>query len=88
MRYIILPQALGRMIPGIMNTFIGLFKDTTLVGIIGMFDLLGMIQAASTDPKWLGYSLEGYLFAAAFYGISCYIMAIVGQRLELKNNGQ
>jgi His/Glu/Gln/Arg/opine family amino acid ABC transporter permease subunit len=53
MRLIILPQALKLVIPGIVNTFIGLFKDTTLVLIIGLFDLLGSVQAATTDPKWV-----------------------------------
>merc|ERR1712232_127367 len=52
MRMIILPQALKLVIPGIVNTFIGLFKDTTLVLIIGLFDFLGMIQSSFTDPTW------------------------------------
>ena len=55
MGLIILPQALKIVIPGIVNTFIGLFKDTTLVLIIGLFDFLGMAQAAlATNPDWLG----------------------------------
>jgi hypothetical protein len=52
MYLIILPQALKLVIPGIVNTFIGLFKDTTLVLIIGLFDLLGQIQSSFTDPTW------------------------------------
>jgi general L-amino acid transport system permease protein len=58
MGLIILPQALKLVIPGIVNTFIALFKDTTLVLIIGLFDLLGMIQSALTDPNWLGYAVR------------------------------
>ena len=54
MRLIILPQALKIVIPGIVNTFIGLFKDTTLVLIIGLFDLLGMVQAGLTDSNLAG----------------------------------
>ena len=64
MGLIILPQALKLVIPGIVNTFIALFKDTTLVLIIGLFDLLGIIQAAIADPNWLGFATEGYVFAA------------------------
>ncbi len=84
MTLIILPQALKLVIPGIVNTFIALFKDTTLVLIIGLFDLLGMIQAAFADPKWLGYAIEGYVFAALVFWIFCYSMSHYSQRLERK----
>lgn len=84
MGLIILPQALKLVIPGIVNTFIGLFKDTTLVLIIGLFDFLGIIQAASTDPKWLGYAIEGYVFAAVIYWIFCFGMSQYSQNLERK----
>ncbi len=82
MRLVILPQALRKVIPGIVNTFIGLFKDTSLVLIVGMFDLLGMVQTASTDPEWLGYSLEGYIFAGAMFWIFCFAMSRYSLRLE------
>ena len=52
MRLVILPQALTHVIPGIVNTFIGLFKDTTLVSIVGIFDLLGGGQASIADAVW------------------------------------
>lgn len=81
---IILPQALKTMIPGIVNTFIALFKDTTLVMIIGLFDFLGIVQAATTDAKWLGTALEGYVFCAIVYWIFCYSMARYSQYLEKK----
>lgn len=84
MYLIIMPQALKMVIPGIVNTFIGLFKDTTLVAVIGMFDLLGIVQAASTDPDWLGHATEGYVFAATFYWIFCYSMSRYSQHLEKK----
>ncbi|MEZ4743259.1 MAG: amino acid ABC transporter permease [Bdellovibrionota bacterium] len=84
MRSVIMPQALKMVIPGIVNTFIGLFKDTTLVAIIGMFDLLGIIQAATTDPDWLGFTLEGYVFAAIFFWLCCYTMSKYSQFLERK----
>ena len=84
MTFIILPQALKKVIPGIVNTFIGLFKDTTLVLIIGMFDLLGIVHAASTDPEWLGYAVEGYVFAGFIFWIFCFAMSRLSQRLETK----
>lgn len=81
---VILPQALKTVIPGIVNTFIELFKDTTLVLIIGLFDLLAIIQAAFTDPKWLGFSVEGYVFAGLLYWIFCFFMSQYSQHLERK----
>lgn len=82
MGLIVLPQAIKIVIPGIMNVFIALFKDTTLVLIIGLFDLLGMVQAASTDPKWLAYSVEGYVFAAFGFWVFCFSMSRISRRLE------
>ncbi len=84
MRLIVLPQALRLVIPGIVNTFIGLFKDTTLVLIIGLFDLLGMVQAAGTNPNWLGFAVEGYVFTAFMFWIFCFSMSRYSQRLERK----
>lgn len=84
MGLIILPQALKLVIPGIVNTLIALFKDTTLVLIIGLFDLLAIVQAAFADPKWLGYALEGYLFAALVFWIFCFGMSRYSQHLEQK----
>ncbi len=84
MGLIVLPQALRYVIPNIVNTFIGLFKDTTLVAIIGMFDLLGAIQLGNADPKWLGFSIEGYAFAAVLYFVFCYGMSRYSQHLEQK----
>jgi general L-amino acid transport system permease protein len=81
-RLVILPQALKNVIPGIVNTFIGLFKDTTLVLVIGMFDLLGMVQTTLTDPEWLGYSLEGYVFVGLVFWIFCFSMSRYSMRLE------
>lgn len=81
---IILPQALKLVIPGIVNTFIALFKDTSLVLIIGLFDLLAIIQSAYADPKWLGYAIEGYVFAAFVFWIFCFGMSQYSQSLERK----
>ncbi len=84
MALIVLPQALRLVIPGIVNTFIALFKDTTLVLIIGLFDLLGMVQAAAANPNWLGFAVEGYVFAAFGFWIFCFSMSRYSQRLEKK----
>lgn len=81
---IVLPQALKIVIPGIVNTFIGLFKDTTLVLIIGLFDFLGMIKVASQNGEWLGYHTEGYVFAAVVYFIFCFSMSRYSMYLEHK----
>ena len=86
MRLIILPQALKIVIPGIVNTFIGLFKDTTLVLIIGLFDLLGIVQAAMTDPNWNAKSVAytGYVFTAFAFWVFCYAMSQYSRYLEHK----
>lgn len=84
MRFVILPQALQKMIPGIVNTFIALFKDTTLVLIIGLFDFLGVIQSSITDPKWIGSALEAYVFCAIVYWLFCFGMSAYSQHLERK----
>lgn len=81
---VILPQALKLVIPGIVNTFIGLFKDTTLVYIVGMFDLLGRIQAANHDANWLGTTVEGYAFAGFVYFIICFGMSRYSMAIERK----
>ena len=84
MRLIILPQALKISIPGIVNTFIGLYKDTTLVIIIGLFDVLGMGKASLADPKWQGLSTEVYVTVAVFFFISCFAMSRYSLYLEKK----
>jgi general L-amino acid transport system permease protein len=82
MGLVILPQALRLVIPGIVNTFIALFKDTSLVLIIGLFDLLAIVQSAFADPNWLGYSVEGYVFAGLIFWMFCFGMSRYSQALE------
>ena len=82
MRLIVLPQALKLVIPGIVNTFIALFKDTTLVLIIGLFDLLAIVQQAFADPNWLGYSVEGYVFVGFVFWVFCFSMSRYSLALE------
>jgi ABC-type amino acid transport system permease subunit len=60
------------------------FKDTTLVLIIGLFDLLGMVQSALSDAAWLGFALEGYVFAACCFWIFCFGMSRYSMRIERK----
>lgn len=79
---VILPQALKMVIPGLVNTIIALFKDTSLVIIIGLFDLFSSVQQATVDPAWLGMSTEGYVFAATIYWIFCFSMSRYSQHLE------
>jgi len=82
MGLVILPQALKLVIPGIVNTFIALFKDTTLVLIVGLLDLLALVHAANSDTAWLGHAVEGYVFAAGIYWIFCFGMSRYSQALE------
>ena len=84
MGLIVLPQALRIVIPGIVNTLIGLFKDTSLVLIIGLFDLLGIVKAALTDASWIGYAVEGYVFAAFGFWIFCFGMSRYSLYVERK----
>jgi general L-amino acid transport system permease protein len=79
---IILPQALKIVIPGVANTFIALFKDTPLILVVGLMELLGMVNMAKTNPAWLGLATEGYVFAAIVYFIFCFAMSRYSLRLE------
>lgn len=84
MRLVILPQALKLVIPGIVNTFIGLFKDTSLVLIIGIFDLLGIVQQNFTDAKWITpvTPATGLIFAAFVYFLFCFSMSRYSAYME------
>ena len=84
MRLVVLPQALALVIPGIVNNFIGLFKDTTLVAIVGVNDFLATMDNAFKDTVWSGPSLQatGYAFAAMFYFVFCYAMSAYSAGVE------
>jgi general L-amino acid transport system permease protein len=82
LRLVVLPQALQTALPGMVNTAIAIFKDTSLITIIGLFDLLGAVRAAGRDPGWLGFEIEGYLFAAVIYFAFCFVMSRYGLWLE------
>ena len=83
-RLIILPQALKITIPAIVNTFIGLFKDTSLVIVIGLFDLLQVAKSSVTDTNWLGLEHEIYIFVAIIFFVSCFAMSRYSLYLERK----
>jgi general L-amino acid transport system permease protein len=83
--FVILPQALRIAVPPLVNTFIGLFKDTSLVLIIGLFDLLTTVKVALQEPAWSGFGVEAYLAASAIYFAFCYAMSRYSQGLEQGN---
>jgi general L-amino acid transport system permease protein len=81
---VVLPQALRLSIPPLVNTFIGFFKDTSLVLIIGLFDLLSTIKVSLQDPAWSGFGVEAYLAASAIYFAFCYAMSAYSRGLEAR----
>ncbi|WP_136617929.1 MULTISPECIES: amino acid ABC transporter permease [Mesorhizobium] len=82
---VVLPQALRLVIPSLVNTAIAFLKDTSLIIVVGLFDLLGTVKAASSDSAWLGHATEGYLTAAVIYFILCFSLSRIGSRLERRN---
>jgi general L-amino acid transport system permease protein len=84
MRMIILPQALRAVIPALVGQFIGLFKDTSLVAIVGLFDLLGIAKAVIAQPDWFGLQRETFAFVALVYWICAFSMSSASRRLERK----
>jgi len=84
--FITLPQALRLVIPPLVNTFIGFFKDTSLVLIIGIFDLLTAAKTAIVEPAWQSFSLEVYIVVGLIYFAFCFAMSRYSQRLEAELN--
>ena len=82
MRLIVLPQALRIVIPPLVGIFIVLFKDTSLVVVIGIFDLTTAAKVALSDPAWRGFGVEAYVFIALIYFVFCYSMSRYSQALE------
>ena len=81
-RLVILPQALKIVIPPLVSVFIAMFKDTSLVVIIGIFDLTLAAKAALTDPAWQGFGVEVYVFISLIYFVFCFSMSKYSQSLE------
>lgn len=86
MLLVILPQALKVAIPNLVGASIALFKDTTLVLIIGLFDLLAMVHLTGSDASWLGYETEGYVFVTFIFWVFCFSLSKYGKYLEVKYN--
>jgi len=83
MLFIVLPQALRAVLPAIVGQFIALFKDTTLVVIVGINDLLGIGRSIiNSDPEYVQMQLEVYFFIAVIYWIFSYLMSLASNRLE------
>jgi general L-amino acid transport system permease protein len=81
-RSVVLPQALKIALPPLVSTFIGFFKSTSLVVVIGLFDFLSTVKVSLSDPKWAGFGVEAYLFTAVVYFAFCYAMSLYSRRLE------
>jgi general L-amino acid transport system permease protein len=84
--FVVLPQALRIVVPGIVNNIVDLFKDTSLVTIIGLVDLLGAVSLSLKDPAWLGMAKEGYVFTAVVFFVCCFAMSSYGRRFERRLN--
>ena len=84
--FVTLPQALRIVVPGIVNNIVDLFKDTSLVTIIGLVDLLGAVNQSLKDPAWLGMAKEGYVFTAVVFFVCCFSMSSYGRRFERRLN--
>jgi general L-amino acid transport system permease protein len=82
---VVLPQALRHVIPSLIGRCVALFKDTSLVIIVGLLDFLGMIKASAQDPEWLGYDVEAYVFCALVYWVICFSMSQYGKSVERRN---
>lgn len=85
-RRIVLPQALRLVIPPLVNNMIGFFKDTSLVLVIGLYDLLAASQSAVGEPAWQGFAVETYVFVGLIYFTFCFAMSRYSQRVEASVN--
>ncbi len=79
---VVLPQAMRVALPGIVNVVVDLFKDTTLVSVVGLFDLMGVVNQSLKDQSWLGLANEGYAFAALLFFGCCLLLSLAGSVLE------
>lgn len=84
MGFIILPQAIGKVVPGILNTTISLLKNTTLVMVVGLFDLLNIVTAGASDPNWAGSMAEGYFVVGLVFWIMSFSLSLYSRSVEAK----
>jgi general L-amino acid transport system permease protein len=82
MRLVVLPQAIRKVIPALVNQVIIIIKDTSLVVVIGMFDLLGIAEVAVRNAVWAGRNFEAYLFVGSIYWVICFTISRVSKHLE------
>lgn len=83
MRHVVLPQALRHALPALVNSFIGIFKDSSLVSIVGLHELTGALSISlGGDADWRSFYLEGYIFIALVYWVFCFGLSRLGRRLE------
>ena len=87
MRFVILPQALKHMIPNIASQYIGLFKDTTVVSIVGLYDFLLMLRVPGQNPVWIGLYIEPFVFGGAVYFCLCLAISRYSRVLERRGAG-
>ncbi|WP_336170921.1 ABC transporter permease subunit [Ensifer sp. MJa1] len=87
LRLVVLPQALRAVIPAIVNLSIGIVLNTSLLAVIGFYDLLNAAKTSATDPNWLGFYSEAYIFAALVYFAICFTGSRYSLWLERKLNG-
>ncbi len=86
--YIVIPQVLRMTVPVIVNTAISLFKDTTFVIVVGLFDLLNIVLAGLSDPNWIGSATEGYIFVGIVYWLICFVMSRISKQLEVRTDAR
>ncbi|MET0606918.1 MAG: amino acid ABC transporter permease, partial [Beijerinckiaceae bacterium] len=84
--FIVLPQALRISLPAMTNEFIALFKNTTLVLVVSILDLLGIAQASLADPAWVGMNMEAYAFTGLIYWLICFALSRWSKSLEATGN--
>jgi len=84
MRFIILPQAIRIVIPALVGQFIGAFKSSSLVSVVGLFDLLGIVRVVLVNPQWMGLRKEMYIFLAMVYFIGSFVMSSYSRKLEVR----
>ena len=91
LRFIILPQALAKVIPAIVGQFIGLFKDTSLASLVGLLELVGVAKAVIQQPEWLGVpggvTKEAYIFVAFVFFVFSFGMSFASRRFEGASGG-